>query len=215
MAAPTISPPATLPVQDTAAPYVSAEDYLAQYAADHVEWVKGEVIKMAPVSLRHDLLTHYFRQILDTYLALNPIGRVVGEPFVMRLESADSYREPDLQVILHSNPGQLTDTAMIGPADLCIEVVSPESIARDYGQKFEEYEKGGVQEYWIIDPERREARFLRRQSTGLYATMPPDDAGYYQTPLLPRLTLHVPTLWQESLPDIVATVQAVQAMLKA
>lgn len=193
---------------------VSAEDYLAHYAADHCEWVGGTVVKTAPVTLRHLRMVAYLRNLVDAYLSLNPIGLTIGAPFVMRVEAAESYREPDLQVILRSNSGQLTDTAMIGPADICIEVVSPESIARDYGQKFEEYEKGGVQEYWIIDPERREARFLRRQSTGLYATMPLDDAGYYQTPLLPRLALHVPTLWQDPLPDFFAIGQAVQAMVK-
>jgi hypothetical protein len=53
---------------------------------------------MSPVSEQHDLLTAYFRHLLDIYLELNPVGRVRSAPFVLRLEAAESSREPDLQV---------------------------------------------------------------------------------------------------------------------
>jgi Uma2 family endonuclease len=45
------------------------------------------------------------------------------------------------------------------PADLAVEIVPTESRLRDRGQKLAEYEMGGVREYWIIDPERRQAAF--------------------------------------------------------
>jgi Uma2 family endonuclease len=118
-------------------------------------------------------------------------------------------------VILKTNPGQLTAAAMIGPADICIEVVAPESVTRDYGEEFEEYEKAGVREYWIIDPLRRETNFHRLQDTGLYARAHLDHQDTYRTPLLPGLALHVPTLWADPLPGVLATAQAVQTMLKA
>ena len=207
------SPPITLPAGEVVAARVSFEDYMAQYAETFHEWVRGDVVKMSPVSLQHTLLTQYLLHFLGVYFDINPIGRVLQAPFVMRLETIDAAREPDLQVILNTNPGQLTPTAMIGPADVCIEVVSPESGERDYGKKFEEYEKGGVQEYWLIDPLRKETFFRRLQSTKLYALMPLDEQDNYQTPLLPRLTLHIPTLWSDPFPGILATTQAVQAML--
>lgn len=213
MASVTSSAPAAFPTGDIVASGVSAEEYLAQYAETRHEWVRGAVLKMSPVSEQHDLLTAYFRQLLDAYFELNPIGRVRSHPFVMRLETTESYREPDLQVILNTNPGQLTATAMIGPADLCVEVVSQESALRDYGEKFVEYERARVGEYWIIDPLRQEAHFYRLQETGLYARAHPDATDHYRTPLLPHLALHVPTLWHERLPGISAIVQAVQAML--
>lgn len=133
----------------------------------------------------------------------------------MRLDAIGRIREPDLQIILNNNPGQLTDTAMNGPADICLEVVSPESVARDYGDKFNEYEKAGVREYWIIDPIRQRCDFNRRSEAGIYIEMEPDDQGYYHTPLLPKLALHVPTLWKDPLPNFFAIGQAVQAMLES
>ncbi len=210
----TIPASTTLPAGEIVAVGVSPDEYMARYAEAHHEWVKGTVIKMAPISLRHDALTAYLRQLLAVYLDLKPIGRVLSAPFVMRLESVESFREPDLQVVLHDNPGELTDTAMIGPADICIEIISPESAARDYGDKLVEYEQAGVREYWIIDPIRRRCIFNRLTDAGVYADILPDDAGNYHTPLLPGLALHVPTLWQEDLPGILEIVRAVQTMLE-
>jgi Uma2 family endonuclease len=193
---------------------ISADEYLERYAADHYEWVKGVVVKMSPVSKRHALLVDYLKDLFRAYFTLNPIGAVFGEPFIMRLDAVEVIREPDLQIILHTNPGQLTETGMIGPADICVEVVSSESVARDYGKKFEEYEKAGVGEYWIIDPLRQECRFHRLGDSGLYTTIQPDEQDYYRTPRLPKLMLHVSTLWQDPLPDFFAIGQAVQTMLK-
>src|SRR5574341_344235 len=111
---------------------VSFEEYLERYAADHYEWVAGEVIKMAPVHMRHDEISRYLDQLLSIYFELKPIGRIRRDPFAMRLPAAGVGREPDLQVVLNSNPN-MTPTYMDGPADVCIEVVSPESVERDHG----------------------------------------------------------------------------------
>lgn len=211
MTTPILAPPA-IPVRDIVATGVSADEYMTQYAETFHEWVEGVVIKMSPSSLKHEALMRYFLILFSAYFELNPVGKVLGQPFVMRLAEVGSFREPDLQIILDGNPGQLTDTAMIGPADICIEIISPESVERDYGQKFSEYEKAGVREYWIVDPIRQRCDFNRRGEAGVYAVIAPDSAGDYRTPLLPRLALHVPTLWLEHLPGGVSTVQAVQAM---
>lgn len=203
------TPPADVPPPE----FVSAEEYMAVYAHDFYEWEDGRLVKMAPIHYAHEELVTFLRDLLRAYFSLRPIGRVVGEPFVMRLDATKSYREPDLQIILKTNPGQFTGTAMIGPADICIEVVSPESGERDYGKKFLEYEKAGVAEYWILDPVRKVARFNRLDQSGIYADISPDASGNYQTPLLPGLKLHTPTLWQEPLPDIIQIVNMVRAML--
>ncbi len=207
--------PASEPAGEIVATGVSVDAYLATYAATFHEWVRGVVINVTPASLRHTLLTKYLLHLLDVYFELNPIGRALPAPFVMRLENTNSFREPDIQVILNGNPGQLTDTAMIGPADICIEVVSPESVVRDYGDKFEEYEKAGVREYWIIDPLRQRCDFNRLDKTGIFAVSAPEEMGNYRTPLLPRLELHIPTLWINELPGALAIVQAVQKMWEA
>ncbi len=208
-------PPAQTPSTPTPGEAtVSAEEYMEKYAHDFYEWVAGKVIPMTPVSDKHDTLARYVSFLFEAYFALKPIGRVKEAPFVLRLDAVNARREPDLMIILNDNPGQFTDTAMIGPADICIEIVSLESSARDYGRKFTEYEAAGVKEYWIFDPIRRESRFCRLNPEGRYQTQALDGDGNYQTPLLPGLKLHVATLWQEPLPDFFAIGEMVRSMLE-
>lgn len=207
----TVTIPRMFPSGNIVATDVSVEDYMRDYAESHHEWVEEVVIKMSPVSSTHDDLTGILRELFRAYFALKPIGRVKAAPFVMRLEK--SRREPDLQVILNDNPNELTETYMDGPADICIEVISPSNAATNYGDKFLEYEQAGVREYWIIDPTRAVARFYRLNDKNVYEqVIVADDA--YTTPLLPGFTLASSIFWQDELPTLLTIVQMVQDMLK-
>jgi Uma2 family endonuclease len=185
---------------------------MATYAETFHEWIDGVVVKMSPVTLRHAQIVDYLRHLLQTYCSLRPVAQVLSEPFVMRLDLGDriSRREPDLQVILNANRARVQATYTDGPADICIEVVSPGSVAIDYGEKLVEYEAGGVQEYWIIDPERQLCHFYRRQGD-YYQPIPRTDA--HTTPLLPAFRLDIATLWADDLPDILDVVEIVKVML--
>ncbi|MGQ9887342.1 MAG: Uma2 family endonuclease [Aggregatilineales bacterium] len=215
MSVQTVTIPAVPPAGDVVTANVSEAEYLAQYAEQRYEWAREVVIKKSPVSLIHDKLVAYIRNLFEAYFTLRPIGDVVGDPFVMRLAAAESNREPDLQVILSDNRANLKDAYMDGPADICIEVVSLGSVAVDYGVKLEEYEKGGVGEYWIVDPIRHACLFYRMTEGEVYGLHLPAGDGSYTTPRLPGFALHVPTLWQQPLPDYGAVWQAVQTMLQA
>lgn len=190
--------------------------YMELYAAQFCEWVEGDVYKMSPVSLQHTRLSRYIANLLESYFELKPIGQVVEAPFVMRVPDKNIAREPDIQVILNSNPHELTATAMLGPADICIEIVSTESVQRDHGEKLTDYEQAGVTEYWIIDPLRNECRFYRLGEINektLYVPQSIDEEGSYITPQLPGLRLSIVPLWNEKLPGPIAIVEQVRQML--
>lgn len=209
----TLKFPRDFPSGKIAAFDVDADIYMRDYAADFYEWVDGVLIKMSPVSGKHDILTRYFARLLEAYFALKKIGTIRVAPFVMRMDKVKSRREPDLQVILNSNPGTLNDTYMDGAADICIEIVSPSNEGTDYGDKLREYEQGGVQEYWLIDPLRKECRFHRLADGKTYKLIHPEN-GTYTTSFLPQFELHIPTLWQDELPDILTVVERVKAMVE-
>jgi len=197
-------------IGDIVAENVSEEDYFANYEG-HYEWVAGSVIKMSPIVDDNYKLQKYLSNLLDIYLTYRPIGVIREDPFTMRLKDI-SNRQPDIQVILNSNPSTLTKTYMDGPADICIEIVSPGTEAVDRGIKFAEYQKGGVPEYWIIDLRTKEALFYLLNDDKLYAPNKVTD-DTYTTGRLPGLKFHIPTFWQESLPTIPETLKIVEAML--
>lgn len=189
------------------------ETYLQQFAGRHAEWIQGEVIDVSPATSRHALLASYLLVLLQAYFEQRPIGKVIPAPFGMKLSEVPSQREPDLQVILQANPHPATESYLNGAADLCIEVVSEESIHRDYVTKLQEYEKGGVGEYWIIDPLKQVCLFYRRNSNGKFEPQFADQTGHYTTPRLPGLRLDLAALWVSDFPGPLAISKAVAAML--
>jgi Uma2 family endonuclease len=189
---------------------VSAEDYMEHYAESHHEWVGGTVIKMSPVGYTHSAIVDYLKVLLYAYFALRPIGKVASDPFIMRLPGS-IQRQPDLQIILGDNCDNLKETYMDGPADICVEVVSPGSVSTDYGAKLVEYEKGGVAEYWLIDPIRQVAHFYRLTERGVYEHDSPTEA--YTTTRLPGLRVDIAPLWADPLPDLGTVWESVRAML--
>lgn len=193
---------------------VTFEDYLERFAGIHCELVEGVVIKMSPATLKHNSLFNYLYMLLSAYFSLRPIGKVISQPFTIRLPNINPKREPDLLVVLNDNPHTLNQTFMDGPPDICIEIVSEDSIERDRGTKFNEYRLGGVPEYWIIDPIAREALFYRLNDQGEYVAARLDEDDNFHSTALANFVLNVPSLWQDSLPDFFAIGEAVKAMLR-
>jgi len=63
--------------------------------------------------------------------------------------------QPDALMIHRSRQHIVTSRGIEGPPDLVAEVLSPGSRKRDRLKKMAVYEKHGVPEYWIVDPEAR------------------------------------------------------------
>jgi Uma2 family endonuclease len=85
---------------------------------------------------------------------------------------------------------------------LFIEITSPESLLRDRGEKFAEYELAGVQEYWLLDSERKRADFYVLGTDGRYRLVALGEDGVYHSQILQGFWLNVAWLWQEPLPRV-------------
>lgn len=156
------------------------------------EWVNGSLVEMAPPSPDHARKILFLAEILDAFAEHHDLGAVFPDGLAMRLR--DSARVPDVAFVRKGNLDRLQPTHLDGGADLIVEIVSPESGPRDRGEKFDEYEAAGVEEYWIVDPRRRLAEFYRLRD-GLYAPVLPDAEGRIASSALPGFALRVAWLW--------------------
>src|SRR5262249_25436825 len=113
-------------------PRMSYEEFLDWCDEDTLaEWVDEYVIMTSPASEPHQTIVDFLVQVLGIYVQQRDLGRVLSAPFQMKLSAARSGREPDLLFIPLENLWRLQRTYLDGPADLAIEVVSPESRLRD------------------------------------------------------------------------------------
>jgi len=177
---------------------ISYEQFLEWLDDDTwAEWVDGEVELMSPISLEHQEVGSFLIALLRLYLLSRPLGRVVYEPFQMKTGSDLPGRSPDILFVSNEHLHRLRSTHLDGPADLVVEIVSAESAERDRVQKFREYERGGVREYWLIDPEKRLAEFYQLGEDGRYERIFAGGEGVYHSAVLSGFWLRVEWLWQQ------------------
>jgi Uma2 family endonuclease len=131
----------------------------------------GVIYTASPDNVEAGGLTSWLSRVLGGYAERLDLGEV----YLLRV----CYRigpkrgpEPDLGFV----PKELEAKRRFGyidaPPALAIEIVSPESVERDYVRKRMIYEEAGVQEYWIIDPGARRVIFLRLHGKRYKAVKP-------------------------------------------
>ena len=186
-------------------PRMSFEEFLEWADEDtFAEWVDGEVLVMSSASDRHQDLLGLLVACVRTFAETTGAGAVRFGPYVMKIQG--SAREPDLIFIAEEHRDRITKTFLDGPADLAVEIVSPDSRTRDRRDKLREYEAAGVREYWLIDPEREEAEFYQLEADGRYTSLPVA-YGIVRSMVLPGLWLRLEWLWQEPLPPLLGVLK--------
>jgi Uma2 family endonuclease len=175
---------------------MSFKEFLGtHFENEHMEWVNGEVVPMAPVSDVHQHIAGFLISILRPFVEHGDLGVIMHEPFQMKLGQDLPSRAPDVLFISKKRLSRLKKVYLDGPADLVIEVISPGSAAIDRGEKFLDYEQGGVQEYWIIHPSKKRVEFFRRVK-GAFRPVIADDEGFYTSGAIKGLWIKTDWLWR-------------------
>lgn len=206
-ALPVQSPRPPLNSRDMPAPLdangkISWEAFLDWLDEDtHAEWIDGEIELMSsPASYRHQDIGGFLVSTLRTYIRMTDCGIGIPGEFMMRLLSISRGRAPDFVFLRTENAGRLQDTHLQGPADVAVEIVSPESVTRDTQTKLSEYQSGGVAEYWLINPMRQTAQFYVLQENGQYREAKLDQERRFHSTQIAGFWLKPEWFWQQPMP---------------
>jgi Uma2 family endonuclease len=118
------------------------------------ELIGGEVVKIPPASLIHDLIKNRINELLLAYLGANPqLGLKSLVEIGAQVSDADAFI-PDVSVVRR---GRLHGQTRVfqGSPEIAIEVVSPTDTAKHLKRKVKAYLEGGPQSVWIVFPEHR------------------------------------------------------------
>jgi Uma2 family endonuclease len=99
---------------------------------------------------------------------------------------------------------------ILGPPDLALEIVSPDSVERDYEKKRRQYEEFRVREYWIVDESLKKTVLLRLDARGEYREVRPRK-GILRSQVIRSFWIETDWLWQTPRPDELETLQKVLA----
>jgi Uma2 family endonuclease len=171
------------------------------------ELINGEVKTMSPVSIKHDDLQRFFVRLLSEFEDRGT-GRVFGEQVEMRL--GDNRYVPDVSFVAAEHQDRVKATRVEGPADLVVEIISPETAGRDWGVKMQDYQKAGVREYWLVNPLVEQVHVYALGGEGKYVALALDQDGAYHSTVLKGFDVSPRWLWpgEDQLPDVRAALQA-------
>jgi Uma2 family endonuclease len=198
------APAATRPARLKHRP-LSYEAYLALPDEGRiVEWANGEIVYHMPPSAPHQNIVALLITLLRNYVNRTDSGRVMVAPFEVKLWPDGPSREPDILFISRERLEHLGPKRFEGAPDLVVEVISPTSVTLDRVDKYLEYERAGVREYWIIDPRPRQqqADFFARGESGRFVPAPVGEDGVYDSPVIPGFRLQLGWLWQAEETDV-------------
>ena len=202
-------PVKALPTPPAAPRRMTYEEFLDWADEDtYAEWVDGKVERMSPASVVHQDISDFLSAIMRVSVEDLDAGKVLTAPFQMKLEALRRGREPDLLFVAKERLSLLKGSFLDGPADLAVEIISLESVLRDRGTKYAEYEAGGVREYWIIDADAHRADFFVRDAEGRFQRAREDAAGRYESAVLPGFWMDLNWLWQTPLPTVRGVMRA-------
>ena len=168
------------------------QDYV-QYPDDgnRHEIIDGDhYMNPAPIPYHQALSRHIHFQLYSA-IELTGHGDVIFAPIDVQFSNYDVV-QPDLVVVLKDNR-IITTTKIKGVPDLVVEILSPSTSKRDEGLKKQLYEKSGVPEYWIVDPD--EKAVLRFRHNGSSYDSPERCCEEIAFGGLPNVTVDLTRVW--------------------
>lgn len=148
-----------MPISESKKKYTYA-DYLTWPEGERWEIIDGVPYMQAAPSWQHQAISgNIFGQFYE-YLKGKPC-QVFAAPFDLCIPEFNENDEkisnvisqPDIVVICDKT--KLRKTGFFGVPELIIEIISPSTARTDKITKFNKYEKAGVKEYWIVEPEQK------------------------------------------------------------
>jgi Uma2 family endonuclease len=184
-------------------------------ASDRVKLTYEDLVALPDDGMRHELIDgeHYVTPaptwphqfiagnlylLIGNYVRERRLGVVLFAPFDVVFSRYDVV-EPDLVYFSTDRFKEVVgDKNAQGAPDLAIEILSPSTRRRDEIIKRRLYERNGVPEYWVVDPEL-EAVKVYRLVEGTYqkaGELSLEDDAVLTTPLLPDLTLPLAAIFE-------------------
>jgi Uma2 family endonuclease len=204
-APPTVREDRTMEGKDTmltpaaSGPRLTYDDFvLIPFDGMRHEIIDGTHFVTASPNTRHQLLVGRLHFAIESALRARPgTGQVFLAPFDVELSRWDVV-EPDLLFVAADQSGILTKANVQGAPALVVEILSSSTRNRDEQIKLRLFERSGVREYWLVDPDADTVRIYRRAPSGGFVAMPDasaDGDAALTTPLMSNLRLTLTELF--------------------
>jgi Uma2 family endonuclease len=190
--------------------YYTFDDFMTLVKdGEKADLINGVIYMASPDNTDANDLFMWLGGLMHDFAELKDLGKVYGSRVAFRLDDENSP-EPDIGFVRKDRLHLVQRGFVDGPPDAAIEIVSPESVERDYEKKRKQFETAGILEYWIVDEIERKTLFLRLGRNKQYREVKPRK-GVFTSTAIPGFWFRPQWLWQEPRPrkaDVLAWITA-------
>ncbi|MCZ6490780.1 MAG: Uma2 family endonuclease [Acidobacteria bacterium] len=154
------------------------------------ELIDGELFVTPAPTPRHQRFLGKLYSQLSAYVETNSLGEVFVAPVDIVLDK-HTVVQPDVLFISQDRLGIMGEQAIEKAPDLVVEILSPSTFYKDLRRKMAAYFQFGVQEYWIVDPEKQTIELYGRTGQELQLIRLFSSHESLESPLLPGFRLAV------------------------
>jgi len=152
--------------QEVRSSHLTYEDYLL-FPDDgkRHEVIDGDHYVTPAPKTKHQKVSFNLTVAMGSFVKQQGLGLVLAAPSDVIL-SDENVVQPDLLFVSTARASIVTEDNIHGAPDLVVEIISETTRKKDEVTKRKLYERFGVQEYWVVDPELETVKIFRRAQQG-------------------------------------------------
>jgi Uma2 family endonuclease len=174
-----------------AATIFTYDDYLTlPNDGKRYEIIDGDLLVTPAPSTEHQEILGNLYAILRAAVSAKDIGKIFCAPIDVVLSMTEVV-QPDIVGVSRERLQIITKKNIVAAPDLVVEILSEATAKTDRTTKKQVYERHGVREYWIVDPERRTIEVYILKGSSFASAMLAYVDGSVRSEVFPNLPVDV------------------------
>lgn len=143
--------------------------------------IQNHLIMSPSPSESHQRVLDKIYRLLGNFVEEQDLGVTRVAPYDVHFDEENVY-QPDIIFIANAHLDHIHNDGLHYAPDLVIEILSPSNARYDQIEKKEIYERYGVKEYWLIDPNTKQVNGYQLLDDNF--TLLETTTGYFYSQLL-------------------------------
>jgi|SRR3990172_4176153 len=130
------------------------KDYKLLPEGSPYQLIEGELVMTPAPTTIHQIISGNVFIKMTAFVKEKSAGLVLYAPVDVYIDEENAF-QPDIVFVSKQRRDIIKDDGIHSAPEIVIEILSPSTAYYDMKKKFRMYEKFGVKEYWIVDPEMK------------------------------------------------------------
>ena len=158
--------------------------------------IEGELVMTPSPTTSHQIISGNLNEKIRVFVKEKSAGLLLYAPIDIYLDDENVF-QPDIIFISKQRQELVKDDGIHGAPDLAVEILSPSTAYYDIKKKYKIYEKSGVKEYWIVDPEMKTVELFSLTEQGKFVlSVSSSDKGVVKSAVLSGFEINLEDIFR-------------------